>query len=368
MTLLDGLHMRRALALAERGRGRTSPNPMVGAVVVDREGVVVGRGFHQAAGGPHAEVHALREAGDRARGATLYCTLEPCCHTGKTGPCAPLVVAAGIRRAVIAVRDPNPRVAGGGLEHLRINGVEVTPGVLAEAAGALNRPFFTFILHGRPFVVMKVALSLDARIAGPSGAPARLTGPAANRAIHRLRAEADALAIGSGTLLADDPRLTARGAFRARPLVRVVFDGRLRTAPEARLFSTLEAGPVIIMCTESAVAAAPERARALAGAGAHLEILATDGTGRLPIPEALRRLAARGIVSMILEGGPAVHRAAWDAGVVDDVQMYVTPRTLGTGAVPWLPYPLAAIGRLSGATATPIGDDLMIQGHVYRPD
>lgn len=360
--------MSQALALAERGRGGTSPNPMVGAIVVDREGVVVGRGFHQAAGGPHAEVHALADAGERAREATLYCTLEPCCHTGRTGPCAPLVVAAGIRRAVIAVEDPNPVVAGRGLDHLRRNGIDVSEGLLAAEAEQLNRPFFTFIRLSRPFVTMKAALSLDARVARPLGAPARLTGAAANRAIHRARAEVDAIAIGSGTLLADDPRLTARGAFRRRPLVRVVFDGRLRTPPDARLLSTLDAGPVIIMCTETAAAAAPARARALADAGAHLEILATDADGRLPIAEALVRLAAQGIVSMILEGGPALQRAAWDAGVVDAVQLYVTPHTLGSGAVPWLPYPLASIGRLSGATAAPIGDDLVIHGHVHRAD
>jgi diaminohydroxyphosphoribosylaminopyrimidine deaminase/5-amino-6-(5-phosphoribosylamino)uracil reductase len=360
--------MRRALALAERGRGQTSPNPMVGAVVVDREGIVVGQGFHQTAGGPHAEVHALQQAGGRARGATLYCTLEPCCHTGRTGPCAPVVVAAGIARAVIAIQDPNPLVSGRGLEHLRAHGVNVSVGVLSDAAMTLNRPFLTFIRRHRPFVTLKVALSLDGRVAARPDAPTRLTGPAADRAVHRHRAEVDALAIGSGTLLADDPRLTARGAFRSRPLVRVVFDGRLRTPPHARLLSTLAAGPVIIMCAEQALAAAPDRARALADVGAHLEILATDATGRLSIAEGLQRLARRGIVSVMLEGGPALHRSAWDAGVVDAVQMYVAPRTLGASAVPWVPYPLAAISGLIEATAAPVGDDLVIQGHVYRPD
>ena len=168
--------MARALAIAERGRGTTSPNPMVGALVVDDEGVVVGRGFHQAAGGAHAEVLALADAAERARGATLFCTLEPCSHTGRTGPCAPLVVAAGIRRAVIAMVDPNPLVSGRGFEVLRTNGVEVTVGVLEREARRLNAPFLTRICHARPHVTMKIALSADGRVALAGGRPTRLTG------------------------------------------------------------------------------------------------------------------------------------------------------------------------------------------------
>ncbi len=231
--------MARALLLAERGRGRTSPNPMVGALVVDDEGVVVGRGRHESAGGPHAEVHALVDAGERAAGATLYCTLEPCSHTGRTGPCAPRVVAAGIRRAVVAVGDPNPLVSGRGIGYLREHGIDVTVGVLAEQAEKLNEPFFTRMRFRRPFVTMKVALSLDGCVAAAPGIRTQLTGPSAARAIHRERAEIDALAVGSGTVLADDPLLTARGIYRYRPLVRVVFDRRLRTPVTARLFSTI---------------------------------------------------------------------------------------------------------------------------------
>ena len=359
--------MSRALALAERGRGRTSPNPMVGAVVVDEEGVVVGRGSHAVAGGPHAEVHALREAGGRARGATLYCTLEPCCHTGRTGPCAPLVVEAGIRRAVIAIEDPNPLVAGKGLAHLRAHGIQVAVGTLAAEARRLNRPFLTRIEHGRPFVIMKAALSIDAFVAAAAGGRTRLTGAIANRGIHRLRAEVDALAIGSGTLLADDPLLTARGAYRARPLTRVVFDGRLRTPADARILSTLEAGPVIIMSTETALRAAPERARALTAAGARLETLPADARGRVPIDMALARLAAHGVSSLVLEGGPALQQSAWDAGVIDAVQLYVTPHVLG-GGVPWLRYPLWSMAELTRTTAVPLGADVLIEGYVHRPD
>lgn len=340
---------------------------MVGAVVVDEEGVVVGRGSHAVAGGPHAEVHALREAGGRARGATLYCTLEPCCHTGRTGPCAPLVVEAGIRRAVIAIEDPNPLVAGKGLAHLRAHGIQVAVGTLAAEARRLNRPFLTRIEHGRPFVIMKAALSIDAFVAAAAGGRTRLTGAIANRGIHRLRAEVDALAIGSGTLLADDPLLTARGAYRARPLTRVVFDGRLRTPADARILSTLEAGPVIIMSTETALRAAPERARALTAAGARLETLPADARGRVPIDMALARLAAHGVSSLVLEGGPALQQSAWDAGVIDAVQLYVTPHVLG-GGVPWLRYPLWSMAELTRTTAVPLGADVLIEGYVHRPD
>ncbi len=364
--------MSRALALAERGRGRTSPNPIVGAVVVDGEGVVVGRGAHLAAGGPHAEVHALDDAGGRARGATLYCTLEPCCHTGRTGPCAVRVAEAGIRRAVVAIEDPNPLVAGGGLAYLRTHGVEVTVGIGREQAELQNRPFFTFVGRHRPFVTMKVALSLDARIAAAPGARTYLTGEAAHRATHRLRAEVDAVAIGSGTLLADDPLLTARGIYRYRPLVRVVFDGRLRTPPSARLLSTLEAGPVIIMSTEPAVRAAPDRARALRHAGARIEVLDTQGdagsAAAVPLAAAFSSLAETGVTSMIVEGGASLHRAVWSAGLVDKVQVFVSPRTAGEGGVPWLPYEMFGLSGLTEAAAVPVGEDVLIEAYVHRTD
>ncbi len=207
---------------------------MVGAVVVDADGVVVGRGSHERAGEPHAEVHALADAGDRARGATLYCTLEPCSHVGRTGPCAPLVADAGIRRAVIAVEDPNPQVSGRGIEYLRAHGVDVVVGVERDAAERLNRGFFSAMRRGRPFVTLKAALSLDAKVAAGRGQRTALSGPEALAEIHRERAEVDAIAIGSETLLVDDPVLTARGAYRHLPLARVIFDRRLQDAAERR--------------------------------------------------------------------------------------------------------------------------------------
>jgi diaminohydroxyphosphoribosylaminopyrimidine deaminase / 5-amino-6-(5-phosphoribosylamino)uracil reductase len=359
--LTDKEYMARALAIAERGRGRTSPNPMVGAVVVDRDGVVVGRGSHEFAGGPHAEVHALRDAGERARGATLYCTLEPCSHVGRTGACAPVVADAGLTRVVVATADPNPLVNGGGLQILRSRGISVTSGVLDEEARTLNAPFFTVMTRRRPFITMKVALSADRRIAVRPGVRTPLTGPAAARLIHRDRAEVDAIAVGSGTVLADNPSLTARGAYRYRPLLRVVFDSRLRTPPTARLLSTLGAGPVIIVTTRSTLDSSPERAESLRAAGA--EILELEGGATLR--EAMERLVARGVSSIIVEGGVTLHRAFWDAGLVDRVQMYMTPHVLGPDGLEWLPLPLPRVGPV---TERQLGADRLAEAYVHRID
>jgi diaminohydroxyphosphoribosylaminopyrimidine deaminase/5-amino-6-(5-phosphoribosylamino)uracil reductase len=293
-------YMERALFHAARGAGRTSPNPLVGAVVVSADGVVVGQGFHRRAGEPHAEVHALAEAGARARGATLYCTLEPCCHQGRTGPCVSRIVDAGVSRVVAAVEDPNPAVRGRGFAFLRERGVTVDVGLAAERAVTINQPFFTMMREGRPFVVLKAATSLDGRIAEAPGRRTFLTSAAANRHAHRVRAEVDATGVGSGTILADDPELTARGAYRERPLLRVIFDRRLRTPPEARVLSTPDAGPVIIV-TMAASAALGDLRTPLEARGAHIEV-AADGTMRA----ALQVLAGRQVESLRREGGAAV--------------------------------------------------------------
>jgi len=350
--------MERALFHAARGAGRTSPNPLVGAVVVSADGVVVGQGFHQRAGGPHAEVHALAEAGARARGATLYCTLEPCCHQGRTGPCVSLIVDAGVARVVAAVEDPNPAVRGRGFAFLRARGVTVDVGLAAETAVTLNQPFFTLMREGRPFVVLKAATSLDGRLAAAPGRRTILTSAAANRHAHRVRAEVDAIGVGSGTILTDDPALTARGAYRARPLVRVIFDRRLRTPPQARVLSTPEAGPVIIVTT--AAAARAQRRTALEARGAQIEVAADD-----TLRAALERLAARQIESLLLEGGAAVHAAAWDEGVVDYVRLYITPHVLGVHAVPWLPDRSFSSADLRDRRVTPLGSDVLIEGYVH---
>jgi diaminohydroxyphosphoribosylaminopyrimidine deaminase/5-amino-6-(5-phosphoribosylamino)uracil reductase len=362
--LTDLDYMATALMLAERGRGHTSPNPMVGAVVVDDQGVIVGRGWHEVAGGPHAEVHALRNAGVQARNSTLYCTLEPCCHTGRTGPCAPQIVEAGVRRVVVAVEDPNPLVAGKGIEHLRAAGVEVCVGIGRERAAHLNRPFFTVMQKGRPFVTLKIALSLDARV-GVSGERTPLTGDEANRVVHRERAEVDAIAVGSGTILIDDPLLTARGVYRSRPLVRLIFDTRLRTPPTAKVLSTLDTGPVIIVTTASSVSAFKDHAAALQAVGARFQVHETSEK-RPRIAAALVDLAAEGITSVIIEGGPQLHRAAWDEQIVDRVEMFVTPRALGPRGVPWVPVDRLAVAEFESLRAEPLGDDVLVEGHVHR--
>lgn len=369
----DDFYMARALAVAERGRGRTSPNPMVGAVIVDSEGVVVGSGCHEFAGGPHAEVQALRESGARARGATLYCTLEPCAHVGRTGPCAPLVADAGITRVVVAGEDPNPLVSGRGLALLRQRGVAVVSGVRAAEAEAFNSGFFSVMRRHRPFVTLKVALSADGRVSAAPGVRTPLTGAAANRLIQRERAEVDALAVGSGTVIVDDPLLTARGAYRFRPLTRVVFDTRLRTSPQAKLFSTLAAGPVIIVTTPGGAAAAPDSAAALRAAGAEVAVVpveaprgSADG-GRVSLHAALEHLAGRGLSSLIVEGGPCLQGAFWDAGLVDRVQIFKTPHRVGALGLEWL-APIAAGRGWSPALTQTLGADVLVEGYVHRTD
>jgi diaminohydroxyphosphoribosylaminopyrimidine deaminase/5-amino-6-(5-phosphoribosylamino)uracil reductase len=351
--------MERALFHAARGRGRTSPNPLVGAVLVSPDGVVVGQGFHERAGEAHAEVRALAEAGERARGATLYCTLEPCCHLGRTGPCVHRIVAAGVARVVAAVEDPNPLVSGRGFAFLRAAGVTVDVGLFAGPAAALNQAFFTLMLEGRPFVVLKAATSLDGFIAERPGRRTPLTSAEANRHAHRIRAEVDAIGVGIGTVLSDDPILTARGVYRERPLTRVVFDRQLRTPPDARLLSTPEAGPVIIVTTPSAADRAEVR-RPLEARGARIEV-AADGTFRA----ALRRLGDRHIGSLLLEGGAALHAAAWDEHLVDYVQLYVTPHTLGAEGLPLLADRSFSSADLLERHIEPLGPDVLIEGYVH---
>lgn len=354
--------MDRALMLAERGRGRTSPNPMVGAVIVSGDGRVIGSGYHERAGEPHAEINALASAADECvRGATLYCTLEPCCHTGRTGPCVDPIEAAGIARVVAAVEDPNPLVASSGVRHLRAHGVEVEVGVRRKAATLLNRAFFTFVRESRPFVILKAAISSDGCIAARAGERTPLTSLEARRHAHALRAEVDAIGIGSETVMVDDPLLTARDVYRYRPLVRVVFDRRLRTSPAARLFSTIDRGPVIIMTGREAVASLPDRARALRAVGAQLEICDD-------LRSAVRRLAELDVTSLLLEGGARIHQAAWRAGVVDYVQVYVAPRIMGDSGVPFVPDPPLSLAALVDGGMTVCGPDVLVEGYVHRID
>jgi diaminohydroxyphosphoribosylaminopyrimidine deaminase/5-amino-6-(5-phosphoribosylamino)uracil reductase len=320
--------MRRALFHAARAEGVTTPNPMVGAVIVSPDGIVVGQGRHPRAGEPHAEVFALQDAGERARGATMYVTLEPCCHVGRTGPCTKRIIAAGITRVVAAMIDPNPLVSGKGFAELRAYGIHVDVGLLNDEAARLNRAFTIVQTDARPMVIAKVAMSADRKIASAPGVRTQISSAEANRRTQRLRASVDAIGIGSGTVLADDPLLTVQDCYRARPLARVIFDRRLRTPSTARIFSTLASGPVIIVTTSAAPGRYPEQAAALTSAGATL----IEGGGE--IRSDLCELVRFQISTLLLEGGATLHAAAWRAGVIDRMHVIVAPSTLGEGGVP----------------------------------
>lgn len=355
----DAAYMERALLLAARARGCTAPNPLVGAVVVTPAGVVAGAGFHARAGEPHAEVHALREAGDAARGATLYCTLEPCSHAGRTPPCVDRILESGIARVVAAVGDPNPLVSGRGFSRLRDAGVAVEVGVHEADARRLNRPFFSAMRRGRPYVILKAVTSLDGHVADAGGGPTRLSSAATDRRTHLLRAAVDAIAVGSGTMLADDPLLTVRGVYRQRPLARVVFDRRLRTPATARVFGTLDAGPVVIVTGDTAPAGA---VRALEAAGAR--VVASAGG----LQEALGRLVPLGIQALLVEGGPALHAALFRDGLADAIRLVVTPRALGEGGVPWVEHAVAPWSSWRLVSAEPCGADVIIEADVHWTD
>lgn len=360
MTLTDADYMARALFHAARGRGRTSPNPVVGAVVVSAQGVIVGQGYHERAGEAHAEVRALDQAGRQARGGTLYCTLEPCIHTGRTGPCGHRIAEAGISRVVAAIEDPNPLVCGRGFDYLRGRGIQVDIGLGVQAASRMNQPFFTVMRDGRPFVILKAAISVDGCLTAAPGERTALTSAMANRHAQRVRAEVDALAVGVGTVLVDDPLLTPRGVFRERPLTRVVFDRTLRTPPQARLLSTRGAGPVIIVTTAEGAARQDAR-EALQARGA--DVLVTDGS----VEAGVTALASRGITSVLIEGGAALHAAAWDAGVVDFVRLYVTPHVLGPSGVRLLPGRRVFDALVADRRVMPLGPDVVIEGYVHGP-
>ena len=357
--MTDTDFMRRALFHAGRSEGVTTPNPMVGAIIVSPDGVIVGQGRHPRAGEPHAEVFALEDAGDRSRGATMYVNLEPCCHTGRTGPCTKRIIAAGIKRVVAAMPDPNPLVSGRGFDELRASGIRVDVGVLSDEALRLNRAFMIVQAQGRPMVIAKVATSLDSRIAAAPGVRTQLTSPEANRRTQRLRAAVDAIGIGSGTLLADDPILTVRDCYRPRTLARVVFDRRLRTPATARLFSTLDAGPVIILTTAAAAGSKPERVQALNAAGATL----LEGTGDLR--EDLRMLLPFDISTLLLEGGAIMHAAAWRARLIDRVHMIVAPTALGQGGVKLFDGVDVPLSELIPVKVEMLGPDTWMEADVH---
>ena len=357
--------MRAALALARRGLGMVWPNPAVGCVIV-KDGRVVGRGWTGKGGRPHAETEALRRAGEHARGATAYVSLEPCCHWGKTPPCADALAAAGVRRVVAALEDSDPRVAGGGLARLREAGIAVEAGLLAEEAAELNAGFLMRVGRGRPLVTLKLATSLDGRIATAAGESRWITGPAARERAHLLRAEHDAVMVGTGTILADDPALTCRlPGLGQRSPVRVVLDRRLRLPPAAKIFADARAVPTWVLTMPTADAA---RRRALAEVGATLIDMEGAAEEGLDLAAALGALGGRGLTRLLVEGGGRLAAALLRARLVDRLLWFHAPRILGGDAIPAAaPLGIAALADMPLFERTAVetlGEDVLTSWRV----
>ena len=319
----DYIHMAHALQLAERGLYTTSPNPRVGCVIVKDE-VMVGSGWHQQAGQPHAEIHALREAGDAARGATVYVTLEPCSHHGRTPPCAEALIGTGVARVVVAMQDPNPQVAGNGLALLQKAGIATECGLLEVQASELNAGFIKRMVMGHPWLRIKTASSLDGKTALSSGVSKWITGAPARHDVHRLRARSCAILTGIGTVLADDPQLNVRGVETTRQPLKVIVDSHLQTPPSAKI---LGGAPTLIACAEPDA----RRMAALEAAGAEIRCLPGDA-GQVDLGTLLSILAQRGINEVMTEAGATLNGALIAAGFVDEWVMYVAPVLLGDTA------------------------------------
>jgi len=362
--MVDTRWMARALALAARGRGLTSPNPMVGAIVV-RDGAILAEEFHERAGAPHAEAAALASAGARARGATLYVTLEPCNHSGRTPPCVEAIIRAGVRRVVSATRDPNPRVTGGGAAALAAAGVEVTTGCLEREARDLNRVFFTATERQRPHVTLKWAMTLDGKIAAFDRKSRWITGEAARREAHRLRSQSDAIVTGIGTVLADDPALTVRlDRPWPREPYRVVVDGRARLPLDGALLRAGSRSRILVAVGEDAPA---PRVAALESSGVTV-LPCKSREGRVDVADVCARLHALDVTGVLLEAGSELTGAFVQAGLVDRVAVFVAPKVLGGAGAPTpAGGPGLALGdalRLTDLTARPVGDDWLLEGNV----
>lgn len=362
---IDKKFMRLALRQAKKGLGKTSPNPMVGAVVV-RGNTIVGRGYHHRAGEPHAEVLALRQAGKRARGATLYLNLEPCDHFGRTPPCTRAILNAGIKRVAAGMKDPNPLVSGRGIRRLRRAGVQVDVGILEKECQELNAPFSKYIISKRPFVTLKAAASLDGKVATRSGDSRWISNEASRNYVHRLRQTMDAVMVGIGTVLKDDPLLTVRlpGGKRSLQPLRVIVDSRLRIPLRSQLVRTAGQYPTLVATTQ---AASSSRMQRLAGTNVEVSIIAKDAQGHVSLKGLMKELARRGVASVLVEGGSTLNASALREGVVDRLLFFLAPKIIGGQQAPGI---LGGEGILRIKEAKPvkimkvrrIGPDVLIEG------
>lgn len=362
---MDEYYMQQALAIAQFAEGRTSPNPLVGAVIVkDRH--IVGQGWHRKAGTPHAEVHALAQAGELAKNATVYVTLEPCSHHGRTGPCADALIKAGVKKVVVAMTDPNPEVCGNGLARLRAAGIEVVEGVLADKAAKLNEVFIKWITTGMPFGVLKAAMSLDGRIATHTGHSKWITGPAARGYGHKLRDIYDGILVGIGTVLADNPELTARLPEGGQNPVRIIVDSMARTPLDAKVVTDKKA-PTII-----AVSSAAPAARIAALRSQDVEVMIVEQTeSGIDLRQLFQQLGARRITSILVEGGAAINASVLAANLIDKVHFFIAPKIIGGQMAPG---PVAGSGAesvdqaimLEDTSTQILGGDILINGYITK--
>ncbi len=357
---VDETYMRRALELAARGRGRTSPNPMVGCVIV-RDGAVIGEGFHAKAGEPHAEVNAVRAAGRDITGATVYVSLEPCCHEGRTPPCTDLLIQHHPARVVVAMHDPNPKVAGQGIFLLRAAGIEVEAGLLENEARQLNEVFIKYITTGMPFVIGKCGMTLDGKIATRAGDSKWVTCEASRRMVHELRNEVDAILVGSRTVMLDDPSLTTRlDAGKTKDPVRVIVDADDYLDSGRRVFHIESAAPTWVVIPEG---------RTFHGADEVLHVPAAPGGVNMRV--LMQQLASREITSVLIEGGGTTHASAFEAGIVDKILFFVAPKIIGgrdavTAVEGEGAEKMNEAILLERMAARPVGEDILIEAYVKK--
>lgn len=359
--------MRCALELARKGQGRTSPNPMVGAVLV-KNGQVVGEGYHRKAGLPHAEIEALKRAGKKARGADLYVNLEPCCHFGRTPPCTDAIISAGVRKVIVGMRDPNKLMSGKGLRQLKKNGVQVVTGILKKECERLNEVFMKFVRTGNPFVVLKTAISLDGKIATSTGESQWITGAKAREKVHQIRNEVDAIVAGAGTVVKDDPFLTTRlrkKSAAVRHPVRVVLDNEFIVPLKSNVFKNANSQRVLYATSRKLP---DSRRKELTRRGVDI-LLLKEKKGGVDLLHLMRALGERDIASVLIEGGGEVNASALEAGIVDKAVVFVAPILIGGKDAPG-PLGGKGVRRLADAfkiknmTVNKVGNDLMLEGYI----